>query len=188
MPRAVLFVDMDEATRSTVYANMFQMSCGPGKSAVIIKQGDTQADYFYVIDSGKCDVLVDGKRVTTLNRGQSFGELVSPTLNSGRERSFGSGRELSVGPQALMYFAPRAATVVAVEPTVLWTMDRMTFRSVLLSQGNQKRENYKSFLEAVPLCNKLTEYERNKVAEALEEVEFEAGATIIRQGDSADAM
>ncbi len=36
--------------------------------------------------------------------------------------------------------------------------------------------------------HKLTEYERNKVAEALEEVEFEAGATIIRQGDSADAM
>ena len=164
MPGAVLFVDMDEATRSTVYANMFQMSCGPGKSAVIIKQGDTQADYFYVIDSGKCDVLVDGRRVATLGRGQSFGEL------------------------ALMYFAPRAATVVAVEPTVLWTMDRMTFRSVLLSQGNQKREERKKFLARVPLCNKLTEYERNKVAEALEEVEFEAGATIIRQGDSADAM
>jgi len=28
------------------------------------------------------------------------GFVVSPTLNSGRERSFGSGRELSVGSQA----------------------------------------------------------------------------------------
>jgi uncharacterized cupin superfamily protein len=100
----ILFANMDDKTRATVYESMFQKSCGPGKSEVIIKQGDSQADYFYIIESGKCGVAVDGQQVATLGKGQSFGEL------------------------ALMYFAPRAATVAALEPTVLWVMDRMTFR------------------------------------------------------------
>ena len=62
-----------------------------------------------VIDSGECEVLVDDVTVATLGPGDSFGEL------------------------ALMYNAPRAATVRVTEvPTVLWAMERVSFRSILL--------------------------------------------------------
>ena len=160
----ILFSNMDDDTRAKVYESMFQQTCGPGKSEVIIKQGDEGAEYFYVVEAGNCSVMVNDEQVTTLGPGQSFGEL------------------------ALMYFSPRAATVIALEPTTLWVMDRVTFRAVLLSSGNRKREDYKRFLTAVPLCNNLSEYDRNKVAEVLEEVSYTAGENIITQDDSADAM
>ena len=62
---------------------------------------------------------MDGRRVATLRDGQSFGEL------------------------ALMYFAPRAATIRAVADTVLWVMDRVTFRALLVGSGSSKREQHK---------------------------------------------
>ncbi len=55
---------------------------------VIIKQKDI-GDFFYIIEEGLCEVFVDGVgKVMDAKEGQSFGEL------------------------ALMYNAPRAATVV----------------------------------------------------------------------------
>ena len=98
---------------------MFERACGPGETEVVITQGDATADFFYVIDHGACDVEVDGRCVATLRGGNSFGEL------------------------ELMYFAPRAATVRAVAETVLWVMDRVTFRALLVGGGSSKREQHK---------------------------------------------
>lgn len=83
----LLFANLDSVMKSTVIDSMFEQTFGPGKSAVIVQQGDTAADFFYIIDTGCCEVLVNDNLVATLKNGDSFGEL------------------------ALMYFAPRAATV-----------------------------------------------------------------------------
>lgn len=60
---------------------------------VIIKQGDV-GDFFYVLDTGATRIEVNGKKVAEVGTGGSFGEL------------------------ALMYNAPRAATVVGSSPTL----------------------------------------------------------------------
>jgi CRP-like cAMP-binding protein len=63
-------------------------------------------DFFYMVDTGGFEVLVDGKTVGTIGAGGSFGEL------------------------ALMYNAPRAATIKCNQaPSKLWALDRKTFRS-----------------------------------------------------------
>ena len=50
-----------------------------------------------------------GEKVATIEPGGSFGEL------------------------ALMYTAPRAATVISAEPgCTLWALDRITFRRILM--------------------------------------------------------
>lgn len=73
---------------------------------VIVKEGD-EGDNFYLIDEGEVDVSVNGKAVTTLHRGGYFGEL------------------------ALLYNAPRQATVIARTPLKLERLDKLGFTRLL---------------------------------------------------------
>ncbi len=137
----------------------------------VIIQGDA-GDYFYVVEKGTFDVYVNnsgalqpgpyglGQQVGIIQAGGSFGEL------------------------ALMYNAPRAATVVSAEPNcTLWALDRVTFRRILMESTFARRRLYEGFLEEVPLLATLTPYERSKIADALETLKFPAGHAIIKQGD-----
>lgn len=106
-----------------------------------------------------------GNKVSTIEAGGSFGEL------------------------ALMYNAPRAATVVSAESQcTLWAVERVTFRRILLESTFARRRLYEDFLEGVPLLHTLTPYERSKIADALETVKFPAGHAIIKEGDAADSF
>jgi cAMP-dependent protein kinase regulator len=135
---------------------------GPGAKD-IITQGD-EGEYFYVIDSGACEVLISGQRVATCGPGDSFGEL------------------------ALMYFAPRAATIRATERTVAWAMDRLSFQGLLQKSGSERREEAKSMMVMCPLLEPLDEYERDQVVDALQEEVYADGMYILAEGDVGDAM
>ncbi|CAK7273187.1 hypothetical protein SEPCBS57363_005527 [Sporothrix epigloea] len=137
----------------------------------VITQGDS-GDFFYVVEKGSFDVYVNssgtlqagpeglGQKVDTISAGGSFGEL------------------------ALMYNAPRAATVMSAESScTLWALDRLTFRRILMESTFARRRMYESFLEEVPLLATLTPYERSKIADALETQKFAPGASIICEGD-----
>jgi len=101
-----------------------------------------------------------GNKVGTIEAGGSFGEL------------------------ALMYNAPRAATVISAEPQcTLWALDRVTFRRILMESTFQRRRMYESFLEEVPLLSTLTPYERSKIADALETQKYQPGDVIIEEGE-----
>lgn len=83
-----------------------------------------------------------------------------------------------------MYNAPRAATIISAEPqSLLWALDRVTFRRILMESTFQRRRMYESFLEEVPLLKTLTPYERSKIADALETQKYPPGTNIINQGD-----
>lgn len=95
----------------------------------------------------------------------------------------------SFGELALMYNAPRAATVVSAEPgCTLWALDRVTFRRILMESTFARRRMYESFLEEVPLLSSLTPYERSKIADALETRKFTPGEVIIKEGDPGDSF
>ncbi|EQL04139.1 hypothetical protein G6O67_004692 [Ophiocordyceps sinensis] len=143
----------------------------PAKGIKVINQGDA-GDFFYVVEKGCFDVHVNpsgsiqpgpdglGNKVGTIEAGGSFGEL------------------------ALMYNAPRAATVISVEPRcTLWALDRVTFRRILMESTFARRRMYERFLEEVPLLSILKPYERSKIADALETQKFAPGEIIIKEGD-----
>lgn len=90
----------------------------------------------------------------------------------------------SFGELALMYGAPRAATVVSAEAgCTLWALDRVTFRRILMESTFARRRMYENFLEEVHVLSSLTPYERSKIADALETQKYEQGDIIIKQGD-----
>jgi len=44
----------------------------------------------------------------------------------------------SFGELALMYNAPRAATIKVVEETKLWKLDRLSFQTILMAEAEEQ--------------------------------------------------
>ncbi len=80
------------------------------RGEVVIHQG-AEGDRFYVIESGSLEVTKDGRHIATLGPGEFVGEI------------------------ALLRDMPRTATVTALEPTVLQSLDRKTFIPAVTGQG-----------------------------------------------------
>ncbi|KAG2234149.1 hypothetical protein INT48_002312 [Thamnidium elegans] len=154
-----LFKALDEEHAQDVVNAMVEMCVGNGSA--IIEQGGV-GDFFYVVQTGTFDCFIGQNKVASYTAGGSFGEL------------------------ALMYNAPRAATVVATLDSTLWALDRVTFRTILMENTSRKRKMYESFLEEVALLKSLEDYERHKIADALESVYFNDGEHIVLQGDVGD--
>lgn len=167
-----LFSHLDPEQSSQVLGALQEKSI-PAKGIKVISQGET-GDFFYVVEKGSFDVFLNstgsiqpgadgmGRKVAHIEAGGSFGEL------------------------ALMYNAPRAATVVSIEPSTIWALDRITFRRILMDGAYQRRQMYEKFLMTVPLLKDLTDYERSKIADALHTLKVSPGHTIIQEGDIGD--
>ena len=173
--RNLLFKNLDEEQLKDVMDAMSEKRLTSAGS-VIIKQGDV-GDFFYVVESGRFDIFVklpagaDGRVVD--DSGRSFGKKVAEAQEGG-----------SFGELALMYNAPRAATVVSkTSNAVLWALDRITFRRILMENTSRRRRMYETFLETVHVLKGLSPSERQKIADSLDTCVFEKGATVIRQGD-----
>ena len=79
--------------------------CGVKAGDYIFKQGDN-ACCFFIIHQGRVKVEIDGKSKKQIKEGQGFGEL------------------------ALLYNAPRSASIKTVTDSYFWAIDRTTFKTV----------------------------------------------------------
>lgn len=156
-----LFKCLDDDQRTHVIDAMEEKRVKKGD--VVIQQGD-EGDYYYVVESGTFDCFLE----------QSDGPAIKAT-------SYGPNG--SFGELALMYNAPRAATIVATSDAVLWALDRITFRSILMDSTAKKRRMYEQFLAEVPILKSLELHERHKVADALEPVQFDDQGIVMSEGD-----
>lgn len=108
--QAFMFNALDESELSVVINAIEEVKANHGE--VIIKEGDA-GDCMYVLESGSllCTKVFKGQtEPTTLKTyipGEGFGEL------------------------ALLYNAPRAATIKAVEDSIVWRLDRDTFNHIV---------------------------------------------------------
>ena len=110
----------------TIVVDAIEEVTGPAGDA-IIKEGDA-GDCMYVLESGKLDcakVFAGNTEPTFLKEyqpGEGFGEL------------------------ALLYNAPRAATITSKCDYVIWKLDRDTFNNIVKDAAAKKREKYDNFL------------------------------------------
>ena len=124
----------------------------------IITQGET-GDYFYIIQGGTVDFVVDGDVVGSAGPAQSFGEL------------------------ALLYDCPRAATCRATGPCSLWRVEQNTFRKILASHTMTNDAEAKDILKKVPFLKDVESKFLQRMTDALTEVKFQAGDVIVKKGD-----
>lgn len=148
-------------------------------------------DFYYIIDDGKCEIFVASYgKVLDVKEGDAFGEL------------------------ALMYDAPRAATVIgktkshthtftfslfhisfsllykkiAATDVITWALDQLTFKKTLKDTTIKKRNMLQDFLKEVPILRLLTDYERLTLADALNECHFDKHEVIIKEGDEGETF
>eukprot|EP00753_Platysulcus_tardus_P016257 PLAT5565.1.p1 GENE.PLAT5565.1~~PLAT5565.1.p1 ORF type:complete len:720 (-),score=419.53 PLAT5565.1:286-2445(-) len=160
----MLFSDLRAAEKADILDAFFKVKAEANQK--VIRQGE-MGDNFYVVASGALDILVsrDGGapiKYSTVGRGKSFGEL------------------------SLMYNCPRAATVQAAEESVLWALDRGTFRAIVTHHKKERKSKYEEFLAKVPILRTLNKRQLAQMADAMEDDRFEEGQRIIRQGEAGD--
>lgn len=135
----------------------------------IINQGEDGQE-LYVVESGvlSCSKLFKGNQEPTFLKeyqpGEAFGEL------------------------ALLYNAPRAATITAKTDAELWALDRRTFNFIVKDSAQKKREKYEEFLKDVAILKNMDSYERNKLADAIKEQWYKTGEYVIVEGSQGDVF
>lgn len=159
----LLFKSLDAEQFRQVIDAMFEKVVEPGDN--IITEGD-DGDYFYIIENGQYDVFKD--------------------INGEQKKVFQYDNKGSFGELALMYNAPRSATVTASTGGSLWAMDRETFRRIVVKEQAKKRRKYEMFLQKVDILSTVTDEERTKIADAIEERKYKDGELILAQGADPD--
>merc|ERR1712187_739814 len=87
------------------------------------------------------------------------------------------------GELALLYNAPRAATVITVTECVLWSIDRDTFNFCVKQGYRMMRERHLKFIASVNVFKDLSQEEREKIVDVLQLRTFQKGDVIMRTGD-----
>lgn len=171
-----VFTNLEEKIPEMI-AVMWKEFVKAGKK--IITEGDLEADYFYIVQEGKFEVSVreDKLQGATVMKGPSNSVVVG---HSKKGQSFGE--------VALLYCSPRAATVRALINSVVWVIDRAQFKDILLKAPDAKIQEYRGYLDTVPLLSALLKEERNELAHALVEMVFNQGENIIIQGETGNTF
>ena len=135
----------------------------------VIQQGDDGFE-LYVVGEGELECFrkftKDGedKFLLTYNSGDAFGEL------------------------ALLYNAPRAATIIAKTDCKLFSLDRETFNFIVKDAVVQRRKNFEEFMSKIPLLDSLNTYEKDKICDCLQTKTHNNGDYIIKEGEMGDVF
>ena len=113
----------------------------------VIREGDS-GSHLYVSSQGEYEVIKDGKVLGRLGMGKAFGEL------------------------AILYNCKRTASIKALTPGEVWTLDREVFQQISMQTGMKKIEEKLNFLKSVPLFSKLSNDILLRLSDALELVRF----------------
>lgn len=171
-PAAFMFHSLEATERETLILAFKEHDLEAG--ADVIKQGvnvTPDEPGLYVIESGDLDVYKSngaegedarGPKVFTYKGAGQFGEL------------------------ALLYNAPRAATVVTATKCVLWSIDRNTFNALVKDATQKRAEKYEAFLAEVEVLKALKAEERSKIADVLKVKNFNEGENIILEQEEGE--
>jgi serine/threonine protein phosphatase PrpC/CRP-like cAMP-binding protein len=173
---SVMFRNITDEQRELIFGVMEHIAVKAGEW--VIKQGSV-GDRFYIIDDGNFEVRIIGEGETDEGTGGKLVHVYEGSVSKHLHPCFG---EL-----ALMYSAPRSASIIARTNGQLWGLHRSAFRQVL-AQAQGARKDLGKTLRAMKMFRGMKEEEIRKLAAAYDEVAFGRGESIVEQGNQGDAM
>jgi len=173
---SVMFQNITDEQRELIFGVMEPIDVSKG--TWVIKQG-TVGDRFYIVDTGRFEVRIvpDGEE----DKDGSGGNVVHVYEGSHEKHAHPSFGEL-----ALMYSAPRAASIIAQTDGHLWALHRYAFRQVLAAQSG--RQELVGTLRKMEVFKNLKSDEISNLAAVMEEVTFGRGEMIAEQGQVGETL
>jgi cGMP-dependent protein kinase 1 len=132
------------------------------ESQTIFTQGQA-GDYMYIAAQGSFSVIINEKVVAKIEASEEKGRLF--------------------GELALLYNAPRAATIRSESAGVYYTLDAISYKMIGSKSSSTRAAEIKSFLSKIPLLEGLSEAQFEKLCDAVEVVPYSAAASIVKKGD-----
>lgn len=161
--QAFMFSALDDKEKDIVINAMEE--CNFSTDDTVIKQGDDGA-VLYLVFSGslKCYRRMsktdeEDTYLKTYEPGEAFGEL------------------------ALLYNAPRAATIIAAEDSVCYSLDRDCFNNIVKDSTVKRRERFEEFVSKIEILQELDSYERGKITDVLTTGKYQDGDKVITEGE-----
>lgn len=173
---SVMFRNITDEQREMIFGVMEPIPVKAG--TWVIKQGSV-GDRFYIIDEGKFEVRIVGDGEVDDGTGGALIHVYEGSVAKHLHPCFG---EL-----ALMYSAPRSASIIARSDGHLWGLHRSAFRQVLAQAQGTRKELMKT-LSSITIFKNLDEEEIKVLASAFDEIAFGRGETIVEQGHFGDSM
>ncbi|RYG67110.1 cyclic nucleotide-binding domain-containing protein, partial [archaeon] len=124
----------------------------------LITEGESGSK-LYVVESGTLDVTINGSPIREMNRGSMLGEL------------------------ALLYDAPRSATVQCRTKCVLWSLSREIFKRVQAISATANQIQRARWLIASPELATLSAIDLSRLVATLQVVHFNPGDKMISEKD-----
>lgn len=155
-----LFANLKDTEFEEVISNMIFARVQQG--SYIFKQND-KASCFFIIKEGIFAVEIDGGEKKVLERGASFGEL------------------------ALLYNAPRSASLKALTNSFVWCLKRSIFKKVLKEMNNKEKSEIKQILSQVKILQGMTEAQIDMLSLNIVILRYHVNEVIVNKGDQADS-
>lgn len=181
--------DYDTDLKTSLAKVLESYSVPPG--TLLIRQGDP-GDYFYILQTGHCIVYKrskddsDGAGVASVAPEDLLDEeaciqAFGPKVNEVRPG-------MGVGDLALLYGAPRAATVITDVETTFWRIEGSDFRVFVREQREEEIRRNQGFLSGVELLKPLNADAIFALAQACKTERYPPNAAIITQGDVGESF
>lgn len=110
-------------------------------------------------ESGSCQVIINEQVRRKIKPGDSFGEL------------------------ALLYNAPRSASIKTLEDCSFWAVDRVSFRNTIEELTNNSYQENRKFIEDIKFFKNLTEDQKDGIAGVLSTQKFAKDQNVVSEGD-----
>ena len=130
---------------------------------IVFKQGSI-GNFFYIIKEGDLDLIIDNKKVKTLSKGNSFGEL------------------------ALINGASRSGTVKSINGSLLWCMERKNFKKIIDHINSQNYMENIKFINDINFFSGLSNNLKTLLSKNIIKVYFEPKDVIVKEGDLASCL
>lgn len=156
LKRHFIFNSLDSNQTSQVVNEMKYYTIDTGEN---VFEQNSVGNNFFIVATGKVEVLINGVKKAVLRPGDSFGEV------------------------ALLHGTLRMATIKTLEKSCFWSIDRKTFRNVAYSINSLNYRENKAFIENVSLFHVLTDDQKEHLLNSLNTQTFPAGTNIVSDGD-----
>ena len=125
---------------------------------ILITKGEP-GDCLYIVESGVLEVVIEEDVIRSMGPGSTIGEL------------------------ALLYDAPRSATVRCSTKTVMWSLKREVFNKVQVASASEAYLRYSRWLINIPEIAVLSALDLSRLVASLRPVVYDKGDILVKEGE-----